>query len=202
MNVFPNKPLRLLKRRSQSNIFVKTKHCRAPHVYYKWIKFDYAVTECYTDSDSAFKSDSTPVGPRTTFKSATKPVESPVPVPRTKSTANEDEPTQYTPGICGLINIEQPFDRLYHCHSCTNYTQAKQKSMISSPLLSVLIIQLKRFPFDDTSQKINTFVRYKLQYKNLISTNDVYQLCAVSSHRRSLAGGHYIAFAKNYQTKQ
>ncbi|CAF1210908.1 unnamed protein product [Adineta ricciae] len=194
----------------------------------------------------AFKSDSTPVALRTTFKLATKPVELPVPVPRTKSTANEDEPTQYTPGICGLINIvtclgcnsidvtdetstflplplpkksqtikeilledlindyclEQPLDGLYYCHSCTNYTQAKQKTMISSPLPLVLIIQLKRFPFDGTIQKINTIACYKFQYKNLISRNDVYQLCAVSSRQGSLAGGHYVAFAKNYQMKQ
>ncbi|CAF1208297.1 unnamed protein product [Adineta ricciae] len=122
----------------------------------------------------------------------------PLPLPKKSQTIKEILLEDFINDYC----LEQPFDRLYHCHSCTNYTQAKQKSMISSPLLSVLIIQLKRFPFDDTSQKINTFVRYKLQYKNLISTNDVYQLCAVSSHRRSLAGGHYIAFAKNYQTKQ
>jgi ubiquitin carboxyl-terminal hydrolase 8 len=104
-----------------------------------------------------------------------------------------------------LINdycLEDNLDGSYYCHSCTNYTQAKQKTNICSPLPHVLIIQLKRFPFDGTFQKLDTFVRYKLQYKNLISKNDIYQLCAVSSHVGSLANGHYTTLARNHLMKQ
>ncbi len=42
-----------------------------------------------------------------------------------------------------LINdycLEENFDGLYYCHSCQQYTQAKQKTNISFPLLRVLII--------------------------------------------------------------
>ncbi|CAF1208279.1 unnamed protein product [Adineta ricciae] len=131
MNVFPNKPLRLLKRRSQS-VYTTSNPQQRLLTSYEVVssrtflsKQNIVVRPTFTTNGSnsimqsqnaiptaigiAFKSDSTPVGPRTTFKSATKPVESPVPVPRTKSTANEDEPTQYTPGICGLINIGNTF---------------------------------------------------------------------------------------------
>ncbi|CAF1489905.1 unnamed protein product [Adineta steineri] len=83
--------------------------------------------------------------------------------------------------------LENTIDGLYYCHSCTKYTQVKQKTNICSPLPHALTIQLKRFPFAGTLKKIDTFVCYKFQYENLISNNDIYQLCAVSSHYGSLA---------------
>jgi ubiquitin C-terminal hydrolase len=118
----------------------------------------------------------------------------PLPLPR-KTSSNHTEIL-----LEDLINdycLEDNLDGLYYCHSCQNYTQAKQKTEICLPLPRVLIIQLKRFPFDDTYQKIDTFVRYQLQHRNLLSKNDMYQLCAVSSHVGSLASGHYTTLAKH-----
>ncbi|CAF0973393.1 unnamed protein product [Rotaria sordida] len=104
-----------------------------------------------------------------------------------------------------LINdfcLENNLNGLYYCHSCKQYTQAKQKTNICLPLPHVLVIQLKRFSFNNTFQKIDTFVRYKFQHKNLISNNDIYQLYAVSSHIGSLASGHYTTLAINKLMKQ
>jgi ubiquitin carboxyl-terminal hydrolase 8 len=123
-----------------------------------------------------------------------------LPLPLPKKTSNNQEIS-----LENLINdycLEENLDGLYYCHSCQKYTQAKQKTNIFSPLPRVLIIQLKRFPFDNTYQKIDTFIRYKLQYQNLISNNDIYQLCAVSSHVGNLASGHYTTLAKNNPLKQ
>jgi ubiquitin C-terminal hydrolase len=123
-----------------------------------------------------------------------------LPLPLPKQTLNTKEIS-----LENLIHdycLEDNLDGLYYCHRCNNYTQAKQKTNISLPLPPVLIIQLKRFPFDGTYHKIDTFVRYQLQHKNLISNNDIYQLCAVSSHNGNLASGHYITLAKNQILKQ
>lgn len=97
---------------------------------------------------------------------------------------------------------EDNLDGIYYCHLCSKYNKAKQKTTICSPLPRALIIQLKRFPFDGTNKKIDTFVRYKLQHLNLLSNDDKYELCAVSSHTGNLAGGHYTALAKNIMNKQ
>jgi ubiquitin carboxyl-terminal hydrolase 8 len=97
---------------------------------------------------------------------------------------------------------EDNLDGFYYCHSCQKYNKARQKTSIDLPLPPVLIIQLKRFPFDGTNKKIDTFVRYKLQHFNLLSKDDKYELCAVSSHVGNLAGGHYTALAKNFENKQ
>jgi ubiquitin carboxyl-terminal hydrolase 8 len=93
-------------------------------------------------------------------------------------------------------------DGIYYCHTCSKYNKAKQKTIICPPFPRVLIIQLKRFPFDGTNKKIDTFVRYKLQHLNLLSNDDKYELCAVSSHTGNLAGGHYTTVAKNIVNKQ
>ncbi|CAF0934891.1 unnamed protein product, partial [Didymodactylos carnosus] len=73
------------------------------------------------------------------------------------------------------------------------------------PLPRVIIIQLKRFTFDDSNNKIHTFVRYPLQNLNIgkylaqTSTNDTfYNLIAISVHTgSSQSGGHYTTYAKN-----
>ena len=97
---------------------------------------------------------------------------------------------------------EDDLDGDYYCHSCDRQSKAKQKTTICSPLPRVLVIQLKRFPYDGTIKKIDTFVRCKLQHFNLLSDNDKYELCAVSSHTGHLAGGHYITLAKNIVDQQ
>ena len=122
----------------------------------------------------------------------------PLPLPR-KTLSNKEIPLE---NLIADYCSEDDVDGSYYCQSCQQYTHAKQKTNICSPLPRVLIILLKRFPFDGTFHKIDTFVRYKLQHENLISKNDAYQLCAVSSHVGSLAGGHYTTLAKNYVMKQ
>ncbi|UJR18097.1 hypothetical protein I4U23_004997 [Adineta vaga] len=100
------------------------------------------------------------------------------------------------------FNREVVLDGSYYCLSCNNMTQARQKTIIRSPLPHVLIIQLKRFPFDGTTRKLDTFVRYQLQHTNLLSKHDAYELCAISIHRGSLGGGHYTTMAKNHRTNK
>jgi ubiquitin C-terminal hydrolase len=89
----------------------------------------------------------------------------------------------------------------YYCQKCDQCLSARQKTTIIQPLPRALVIQLKRFPFDNTNRKIDTLVQYKLEYRNLLSNNDKYELCAVSLHSGSLSGGHYTTMARNYKTK-
>ena len=92
---------------------------------------------------------------------------------------------------------ENDMDSEYYCQSCFGYSYAREKTTIVEPLPRALIIQLKRFPFDGSDRKIKTFVRYKMEYRNLISRNDLYQLSAVLLHNGSLSGGHYTAMTKH-----
>ncbi|CAF1490321.1 unnamed protein product, partial [Didymodactylos carnosus] len=80
------------------------------------------------------------------------------------------------------------------------------------PLPRVIIIQLKRFTFDDSNNKIHTFVRYPLQNLNIgkylaqtLSNQQqpktIYNLIAVSMHTgSSLRSGHYTTYAKHSVT--
>jgi ubiquitin C-terminal hydrolase len=97
---------------------------------------------------------------------------------------------------------EDELDGQYYCQKCNICLSARHKSTIIQPLPRVLIIQLKRFPFDGTNRKIDTFVQYKLEHRNLLSDNDKYELYAVSMHSGNLAGGHYTTIARNYITKK
>ena len=90
----------------------------------------------------------------------------------------------------------------YYCQQCNELLSARQKTSIMELLPPALIIQLKRFPFDSTSRKLDTLVRYKLEHQNLLSKNDKYTLCAVSMHSGNLSGGHYTTLARNYQTQK
>ncbi|CAF3399485.1 unnamed protein product [Rotaria socialis] len=97
---------------------------------------------------------------------------------------------------------ENELDGEYYCYRCKTCQSARQKTTIIQPLPRALIIQLKRFPYDGTSRKLNTLVKYKLEHRNLLSKNDRYELCAISMHSGSLAGGHYTAIGKNDKTKK
>ncbi|CAF4349840.1 unnamed protein product, partial [Rotaria magnacalcarata] len=67
----------------------------------------------------------------------------------------------------------------------------------SQPLPSVIIVQLKRFTFDDTDDKLDTFVKYPVQnWKVDGSNNSLYDLAAVSMHVGNLKRGHYTTFAR------
>ncbi|CAF2108142.1 unnamed protein product [Rotaria magnacalcarata] len=97
---------------------------------------------------------------------------------------------------------EDELDGEYYCYRCKTCQSARQKTIIIQPLPRALIIQLKRFPYDGTSRKLNTLVKYKLEHRNLLSRNDRYELCAISMHSGNLAGGHYTAIGKNDKTKK
>ncbi|CAF3401902.1 unnamed protein product [Rotaria sp. Silwood1] len=97
---------------------------------------------------------------------------------------------------------EDELNGQYYCHKCEMYQPARHKTIITQPLPHALIIQLKRFPYDDTKRKINTLVQYKLEHENLLSNNDRYKLYAISMHNGSLAGGHYTTIAQNYRINQ
>ncbi|CAF3724870.1 unnamed protein product [Rotaria socialis] len=92
---------------------------------------------------------------------------------------------------------EESLDGEYYCSHCQELRLAKQKTSLCQPLPSVIIVQLKRFTFDDTDDKLNTFVKYPIQnWKVDGSSNSLYDLAAVSMHVGNLKGGHYTTFAR------
>ncbi|UJR16171.1 hypothetical protein I4U23_003081 [Adineta vaga] len=97
---------------------------------------------------------------------------------------------------------EDTLDGDYYCQTCQKYQEARHKITIIQPLPSTLIIQLKRFPFDNTSRKIDTLIRFEFKYQNLLSHDDQYELSAILLHSGNLACGHYTALARNYVTKR
>ncbi|CAF1240065.1 unnamed protein product [Didymodactylos carnosus] len=104
---------------------------------------------------------------------------------------------------------EANLDGDYYCSLCNQITTAKQKSDLCFPLPQVFIIQLKRFTYNDSNEKIDTFIDYPLNNLDLSryttasqSSNDcLYDLMAVSNHQGSLGGGHYTAVARKVNNK-
>ncbi|CAF1151297.1 unnamed protein product [Didymodactylos carnosus] len=89
----------------------------------------------------------------------------------------------------------------WHCPICNKLRVATKKlDILSFP--EVLIIQLKRFVYDDSDNKINKFVSCPLTNLDLsaLSTdsNANYNLVAVANHKGSLEYGHYVTNAKNF----
>ena len=123
-----------------------------------------------------------------------------LPLPLTSRTSSGHE--------ISLEQLIQDFSReadlegLYHCHQCGQHRHARQKTIIKRPFPRALIVHLQRFPFDGTDRKVDTFVRYQLEYDCLLSKNDHYRLCAVSVHAGSLSRGHYTTFARNQNTER
>ena len=117
-------------------------------------------------------------------------------------------------GLCSLLADfcrEDSLDGDYHCLKCPKLTKARQKSNLCLPLPPVLIIQLKRFTYDNYSNdKIDTFISFPLQgldlneyivkdesQKTENNPSTKYDLVAVSNHTGSLTSGHYTTYAKN-----
>ncbi|CAF0789747.1 unnamed protein product [Adineta steineri] len=123
----------------------------------------------------------------------------PLPVPQLKS---HDDAEVFLEDLISDFCQEDSLDGQYYCQKCKTCQSARHKTTIIQPLPRALIIQLQRFPFDGTTRKINTYVQYKLEYQNLLSDNDRYELYAVSMHSGSLAGGHYTTTARNYKNDQ
>lgn len=111
---------------------------------------------------------------------------------------------------------EEPLIGDYHCLQCPKLTKARQKPELCLPLPPVLIIQLKRFSYDNySSDKIDTFISFpidELDLKEYITKDNnnqsennsstKYELVAVSNHTGSLISGHYVTCAKNNQNQK
>ncbi|CAF0878697.1 unnamed protein product [Didymodactylos carnosus] len=108
---------------------------------------------------------------------------------------------------------EDLLDGDYYCSRCDTMTKGIQKSDLCLPFPTVLIIQLKRFPFSGSIEKVDTFIQYPIYNLNLnqyltskTTTNDCtegqYNLIAVSSHSGTLQYGHYVTYGKHHQTKE
>jgi ubiquitin carboxyl-terminal hydrolase 8 len=92
---------------------------------------------------------------------------------------------------------EELLEGQYYCSKCEDLQSAKQKTSLGSPLPPVIIVQLKRFTFDETNDKINTLVTYPIENWSIDDNNSaVYDLAAVSMHVGNLKGGHYTTFAR------
>ncbi len=92
---------------------------------------------------------------------------------------------------------EEQLDGQYYCSKCQDLRLAKQKTSICYPLPPVIIVQLKRFTFDDTDDKLDTLVDYPIvDWK--VDDNDasLYDLVAVSMHVGNLKRGHYTTYAR------
>jgi ubiquitin C-terminal hydrolase len=83
---------------------------------------------------------------------------------------------------------------------CDKETKATKQFQLCT-LPPVLIIQLKRFAFENGVQKkVKTFVKYPIDGLDLrdpsTSPHAIYDLIAVSNHIGSMRSGHYTAFAR------
>lgn len=90
------------------------------------------------------------------------------------------------------------------CHICEQKTDAIKKTKIIR-LPTVLIIQLKRFDFSRTNEKVEVPVECPIKNFDLSSFvdnekyNAKYDLIAVSNHYGYLRAGHYTTNAKNFK---
>ena len=92
---------------------------------------------------------------------------------------------------------EESLDGGYYCSHCQELRSAKQKSSVCSPLPPVIIVQLRRFPFDGTYDKLDHFVDYPVNNWKILDNDDgLYDLSAVSIHVGNLKSGHYTAMAR------
>jgi ubiquitin C-terminal hydrolase len=108
-----------------------------------------------------------------------------------------DEPTVALDTLVDEFLKEEQLDGEYYCSHCEGLRLAKQKTRICQPLPPVIIVQLKRFTFDETDDKLNTLVDYPI-VNWAIDRNDssLYDLAAVSMHVGNLKQGHYTTIAR------
>ena len=108
-----------------------------------------------------------------------------------------DEPTVSLETLLSDFLKEEQLDGEYYCSNCQDLRSAKQKTSIGSPLPPVIIVQLKRFTFDETNGKLNTLVKYPVVGWNVdgIMIQSMI-LLAVSMHVGNLKGGHYTTYAR------
>lgn len=111
-----------------------------------------------------------------------------------------DEPSVSLHALLNDFIKEEQLDGEYYCSTCQDLQKAKQKTSISEPLPPVIIVQLKRFSFDETDEKLNTFVDYPMCNWKVNET--LYDLVAVSMHVGNLKYGHYTTYARLIDTQE
>ncbi|CAF1427568.1 unnamed protein product, partial [Adineta ricciae] len=105
-----------------------------------------------------------------------------------------------------LFEKKEKLDGQIYCDSCEQIAGGYQKTSLGS-LSPIIIVQLKRFPFDGTHRKVMTTVDYPLNDFDFYRSNqrkseDLYDLLAMSMHAGSLASGHYTACVRHIGTNE
>ncbi len=102
----------------------------------------------------------------------------------------------------------EDLDGEIYCDACCSIAKGRQQTVLHAPLPPIIIVQLKRFPFDGTSRKVDTLIDYPYtdfdfeRKKGYEDKKHLYDLIAVSMHSGSLASGHYTAFALHNRSRQ
>ena len=109
-----------------------------------------------------------------------------------------DEPQITLQTLLNDFTKEELLDGQYYCSRCDGFQPAQQKTSLLLPLPPVIVVQLKRFTFDETDDKLNTFVDYPVSNWQVDSNdeNSIYDLSAISMHVGNLRGGHYTTLAR------
>jgi ubiquitin carboxyl-terminal hydrolase 8 len=108
--------------------------------------------------------------------------------------------------LLDLFEKEEELDGQIYCDSCGQIARGRQKTSLDI-LPPIIIVQLKRFPFDGTYRKVTTIIDYPLTdfdfYRRTQKKPDhLYDLIAVSMHSGSLASGHYTAYVRHDPSKK
>ncbi|CAF2047768.1 unnamed protein product [Rotaria magnacalcarata] len=94
----------------------------------------------------------------------------------------------------------EDLDGEIYCDMCHTIAKGQQQTTLCVPLPPVIIVQLKRFPFDGTNRKVDTLIDYPyidfdFERQGHRDDEHLYNLIAISMHSGSLDFGHYTAFA-------
>ncbi|CAF1427579.1 unnamed protein product [Adineta ricciae] len=108
--------------------------------------------------------------------------------------------------LLDLSEKKEKLDGQIYCDSCEQIAGGYQKTSLGS-LSPIIIVQLKRFPFDGTHRKVMTTVDYPLNdfdfYRgNQRKREDLYDLLAISMHAGSLASGHYTTCVRHITSNE
>lgn len=124
-------------------------------------------------------------------------------LPLPSPAAAREHPRIHVNNALQSFQHEYKVDGPYRCAVCPMLTEALQKTSIYNPTPEFIIVQLKRFPFNDTNEKVHIRVEYPLT-DFCLDGNDVsetrhqlYDLSAVLVHSGTLSFGHYITYARH-----
>lgn len=121
-------------------------------------------------------------------------------------------PLRDGPNTLSLVDLfddfvrEKQLDGKYYCPKCDGLQEgATQKTSFRLPLPDVLIIQLQRFQFDNSNDKLSTKVNYPRENLDLgrymtdkhETERTLYDLSAICIHMGNLKHGHYTTMARH-----